>query len=479
MDEPTRRSKYFQRYSYTTPNGDQAGGLTTELSDVTTASLLEAIAKTKGVEAPKIPLGVAEAQQNPGGKGKWQTEDDGNTTTLISGQMAPLNSSFNRPTMGMVIPRQHGAGAQAPIPPKSTHSFQSLINTGPTLSLLGSSSASQGSSNISLLDRMMAIQQQSVQFHSHLQQNPTAAKPFGAPNPASGVSVNSILDNMLGKKEADRATGKSVVNQRAANNVGVNSMGKSPHENQSQKPQEFQMFGDIEKPIGFAPKKKKFTGKSQCLDDKAAKEESETGVSKGSELDFQALLMQHVNEEAPQKEKSVGILIENIATWDSKRARKRKKSKASKKANVATANTQGNASATPTTESKKPRQASQRTTTMASQVPHPQQQKHQQAAATFPTLPGLSAVSAGGVNFGSPSQMPQKGTATPVIVCKYFKSGSCGKGSLCPFSHNLKLEPCHFFYNRGHCLKGDACQFSHTIDVNKVVANNTANSSNY
>ncbi|RUS30785.1 hypothetical protein BC938DRAFT_478955 [Jimgerdemannia flammicorona] len=46
-------------------------------------------------------------------------------------------------------------------------------------------------------------------------------------------------------------------------------------------------------------------------------------------------------------------------------------------------------------------------------------------------------------------------------VCKFFKSNSCGKGVLCPFEHNLKLEPCMFYHMRGYCNAADACPYSH------------------
>ncbi|KAI9593163.1 hypothetical protein BDF19DRAFT_448776 [Syncephalis fuscata] len=57
---------------------------------------------------------------------------------------------------------------------------------------------------------------------------------------------------------------------------------------------------------------------------------------------------------------------------------------------------------------------------------------------------------------------PQTTTSNkPAELCRYFKSGSCGKGLWCTFSHDLKLEPCFFFAQRGYCAAGDECRFSH------------------
>ena len=68
-------------------------------------------------------------------------------------------------------------------------------------------------------------------------------------------------------------------------------------------------------------------------------------------------------------------------------------------------------------------------------------------------------------NSGEENINNSTGQPRPInIVCRYFKSGSCGKGNQCPFSHNLKQEMCYFFQNRGNCSKGNDCPFSHGLD---------------
>jgi len=57
-----------------------------------------------------------------------------------------------------------------------------------------------------------------------------------------------------------------------------------------------------------------------------------------------------------------------------------------------------------------------------------------------------------------------EGIPTPIKkneVCKYFKSSCCRKGDDCPFSHDLKKEPCRFFHLSGHCFQGENCKYSH------------------
>ncbi|KAJ1649784.1 nuclear fragile X mental retardation protein interacting protein 1 [Dispira simplex] len=47
-------------------------------------------------------------------------------------------------------------------------------------------------------------------------------------------------------------------------------------------------------------------------------------------------------------------------------------------------------------------------------------------------------------------------------VCRYFKTNSCGKGDLCQFSHDLKLEKCRFYLEKGYCRRGNQCPYSHS-----------------
>ncbi|OAD04890.1 CCCH-type zinc finger transcription factor, partial [Mucor lusitanicus CBS 277.49] len=46
------------------------------------------------------------------------------------------------------------------------------------------------------------------------------------------------------------------------------------------------------------------------------------------------------------------------------------------------------------------------------------------------------------------------------IVCEFFKTGSCYKFDACPFSHDLKLEPCRFFHLNNNCKEAN-CPYSH------------------
>ncbi|KAJ1927425.1 hypothetical protein IWQ60_002932 [Tieghemiomyces parasiticus] len=57
-----------------------------------------------------------------------------------------------------------------------------------------------------------------------------------------------------------------------------------------------------------------------------------------------------------------------------------------------------------------------------------------------------------------PAPAPSK---LSTVLCRYAKTNSCGKGNLCPFSHDLKLETCRFFAERGYCRQGDQCPYSH------------------
>ncbi|KAF9141769.1 hypothetical protein BGX30_004184 [Mortierella sp. GBA39] len=47
-------------------------------------------------------------------------------------------------------------------------------------------------------------------------------------------------------------------------------------------------------------------------------------------------------------------------------------------------------------------------------------------------------------------------------VCNFEKVGSCAKGDMCPFSHDLSEEPCTYYHLRGICERGDNCRFGHT-----------------
>ncbi|KAG0365470.1 hypothetical protein BGZ54_006489 [Gamsiella multidivaricata] len=47
-------------------------------------------------------------------------------------------------------------------------------------------------------------------------------------------------------------------------------------------------------------------------------------------------------------------------------------------------------------------------------------------------------------------------------VCKYEITGSCTKGDLCPYTHDLSLQPCSFYHLYGVCDKGAMCRFGHT-----------------
>ncbi|KAJ3278055.1 hypothetical protein HK104_002700 [Borealophlyctis nickersoniae] len=46
-------------------------------------------------------------------------------------------------------------------------------------------------------------------------------------------------------------------------------------------------------------------------------------------------------------------------------------------------------------------------------------------------------------------------------LCRFHKSGTCKSGQFCPYSHDLKLEPCVYHHFRGGCGKGDTCGYSH------------------
>ncbi|KAG0059116.1 hypothetical protein BGZ89_000697 [Linnemannia elongata] len=47
-------------------------------------------------------------------------------------------------------------------------------------------------------------------------------------------------------------------------------------------------------------------------------------------------------------------------------------------------------------------------------------------------------------------------------VCNFEKVGSCAKGDMCLFSHDLSEEPCTYYHLRGICERGDNCRFGHT-----------------
>ncbi|KAG0312887.1 hypothetical protein BGZ97_010741 [Linnemannia gamsii] len=47
-------------------------------------------------------------------------------------------------------------------------------------------------------------------------------------------------------------------------------------------------------------------------------------------------------------------------------------------------------------------------------------------------------------------------------VCNFEKVGSCAKGDMCPYSHDLSEEPCTYYHLRGICERGDLCRFGHT-----------------
>ncbi|KAG0313628.1 hypothetical protein BGZ99_008681 [Dissophora globulifera] len=46
-------------------------------------------------------------------------------------------------------------------------------------------------------------------------------------------------------------------------------------------------------------------------------------------------------------------------------------------------------------------------------------------------------------------------------ICKFEKSGSCTKGDLCLYSHDLSGEPCTFYHLKGVCERGALCRFGH------------------
>ncbi|KAI8053223.1 hypothetical protein BDF22DRAFT_733495 [Syncephalis plumigaleata] len=78
---------------------------------------------------------------------------------------------------------------------------------------------------------------------------------------------------------------------------------------------------------------------------------------------------------------------------------------------------------------------------------------------------GIAAIAATSNGQRDSTQVTPTSTASStkksVEFCRFFKSGSCGKGLWCNFSHNLKLEPCYFYAQRGYCEAGDECRFSH------------------
>ncbi|KAG0202201.1 hypothetical protein BGX28_005193 [Mortierella sp. GBA30] len=47
-------------------------------------------------------------------------------------------------------------------------------------------------------------------------------------------------------------------------------------------------------------------------------------------------------------------------------------------------------------------------------------------------------------------------------VCKFEIAGSCNKGELCSFSHDLSQQPCGYFHVFGKCEKGPQCRFGHS-----------------
>ncbi|KAL1915727.1 uncharacterized protein VTP21DRAFT_6486 [Calcarisporiella thermophila] len=64
-----------------------------------------------------------------------------------------------------------------------------------------------------------------------------------------------------------------------------------------------------------------------------------------------------------------------------------------------------------------------------------------------------------GVEEPSIKRNPQNHTE----ICKFFRSYSCVKGESCPYSHDLKQEPCRFFHLKKYCEKGSSCRFSHDL----------------
>ncbi|KAF9920483.1 hypothetical protein FBU30_009697 [Linnemannia zychae] len=47
-------------------------------------------------------------------------------------------------------------------------------------------------------------------------------------------------------------------------------------------------------------------------------------------------------------------------------------------------------------------------------------------------------------------------------ICNFEKSGTCAKGDMCPYSHDLSDEPCTYYHLRGICERGALCRFGHT-----------------
>lgn len=63
---------------------------------------------------------------------------------------------------------------------------------------------------------------------------------------------------------------------------------------------------------------------------------------------------------------------------------------------------------------------------------------------------------------GPQSQERKRGYDKKEEVCKFFRSGSCHKGELCTYSHDLKKDACVFYHmKRSGCNKGRDCPFSH------------------
>ncbi|OMJ30377.1 Zinc finger CCCH domain-containing protein 7 [Smittium culicis] len=68
----------------------------------------------------------------------------------------------------------------------------------------------------------------------------------------------------------------------------------------------------------------------------------------------------------------------------------------------------------------------------------------------------------GGKRSREPEEKPK---FVPKLLCKYVLSGSCSKGNLCTYSHDLSTISC-IHYIKGSCMNGDNCKFSH--DLKKV-----------
>ncbi|KAF0977484.1 hypothetical protein FDP41_003476 [Naegleria fowleri] len=63
----------------------------------------------------------------------------------------------------------------------------------------------------------------------------------------------------------------------------------------------------------------------------------------------------------------------------------------------------------------------------------------------------------------------EKEPEKPVVrdLCKFFLSGHCYKGDLCPFLHDKKLFPCKFYHLYNSCKKGELCEYSHQTPLSE------------